>query len=573
MSSINEALLRQARKSGVLNLSNRGLSTVPETVWSLHKCTGQDSSAAFDSENRWWDSVQLTKLNLSSNEISSLSEGIGNFPSLTVLDLHDNKLNDLPPAFSGLQNLKRIDLSHNSLTTLQRFDSSTKVVALLLQHNKLNNLLFVESTEDSFACELLDVSHNLLTNLSPFINQMVNLRSLNLSNNCLQSLPELANLKSLKVLNLNNNKIRLLSNCFENLLCLEQLHLRNNFLEDLPSLSSCEKLLELYVGNNNLKACPKQMPQSITILELRDNKIPGISNDIALMCNLERLDIANNDISRLPPELGELGKIKVLVIDGNPLRAIRRDIVNRGTQAILKHLRSKLTPESGPQKASSILPQSDKTSELQRMHALSVSGKFVVAAKSVSELEKQLDEASQIALREISITSCSLEALPNQLLVFKNSLAILNLSLNKITELSSNIAVLSSLTHLNICNNRLSSLPAEMRNLKSLQELNISNNRFAELPEILNELTSLEHLFADGNQIKLINMACLQNLSKLATVSFQNNSIGKVPPELSLLKALQTLKLEGNVFRVPRQSIVQKGSAAVIEYLRSRIEI
>lgn len=40
--------------------------------------------------------------------------------------------------------------------------------------------------------------------------------------------------------------------------------------------------------------------------------------------------MTNNDLSGLPAELGTLRDLKAIVLDGNPMRKIRRDIITRG---------------------------------------------------------------------------------------------------------------------------------------------------------------------------------------------------------------------------------------------------
>ena len=91
--TINEGvpatLLKQARRSGQLNLSGRGLKTVPSAVWHVNSVPVSDKStgASFDAEDRWWDQTDLVKLILASNELSEVSEDIALLPALSVLDV------------------------------------------------------------------------------------------------------------------------------------------------------------------------------------------------------------------------------------------------------------------------------------------------------------------------------------------------------------------------------------------------------------------------------------------------------------------------------------------------------
>lgn len=89
--SISESLLRQARRSGQLNLSNRVLTAVPDTVWNINEPPDTAGAATFDSQGdeRWWDQVALTRLNLSSNELECLSEKLELLCELQAFDVSE----------------------------------------------------------------------------------------------------------------------------------------------------------------------------------------------------------------------------------------------------------------------------------------------------------------------------------------------------------------------------------------------------------------------------------------------------------------------------------------------------
>ena len=86
---ISESLLRQARRSGQLNLSTRELTEVPANVWRINEPPKDAGAEGFESQGdeRWWDQVALTRLNLSSNELTCLSEEIELLPELQALDV------------------------------------------------------------------------------------------------------------------------------------------------------------------------------------------------------------------------------------------------------------------------------------------------------------------------------------------------------------------------------------------------------------------------------------------------------------------------------------------------------
>ena len=74
-------MIKQARRSGQLNLSNRGLASVPERVWTLMELDREETEAAGqrsmdNTEENWWDMVDLTKLILACNKISTISDKV-----------------------------------------------------------------------------------------------------------------------------------------------------------------------------------------------------------------------------------------------------------------------------------------------------------------------------------------------------------------------------------------------------------------------------------------------------------------------------------------------------------------
>jgi Leucine-rich repeat (LRR) protein len=138
---VPEALLRQARKSGQLNLSNRGLQTVPVEVLKLHDHESTQLSFVGQDEGQWWAQEDLTKLILACNQISHIPDDIVEFGSLQVLDLHDNLLGLLPTRIGKLKELRRLAVGHNQLVDLPgEMSSLVNLVSLHLEHNKLTML-------------------------------------------------------------------------------------------------------------------------------------------------------------------------------------------------------------------------------------------------------------------------------------------------------------------------------------------------------------------------------------------------------------------------------------------------
>ncbi|XP_042317734.1 leucine-rich repeat-containing protein 40 isoform X2 [Sceloporus undulatus] len=542
-SSVPQGLIRAARKSGHLNLSGRELSQVPLHVWRINLDTPEEAqqNLSFGGGDRWWEQTDLTKLILSSNKLKCLSDDIRLLPALTVLDVHDNQLTCLPSAIGSLENLQKLNVSHNKLKDLPKELIQLKHLrSLLLQHNELNHL------PDEFGklinLEELDISNNHVSNIPTSFAFLTNLVRLNLAHNELKMLPaEISAMKSLRLLDCTKNYLETIPPELANMASLEQLYLRRNKLRYLPDLPSCTVLKELHVGENQievLKAEHLKHLNSLCVLDLRDNNLKSLPDEIVLLEGIERLDLSNNDISSLPCKLGNLSQLKFLALEGNPLRTIRRDILQKGTQEILKYLRNKIQDED------EIRPN----------------GVLPVTAMTLP---------SQLAINLHAITA--LKTLDYRIVELKETVCDINFSHNKLTSISLDLCMLYRLTHLDIRNNCLISLPDEMEALGKLQIINLAFNRFKVLPDVLYRIPTLEAILLGNNQVGSLDPLQLKKLDRLSTLDLQNNDLLHVPPELGNCINLRTLLLGGNPFRTPRATILAKGTDAVLEYLRSRI--
>uniref|UniRef100_A0A7M4F5J1 Leucine-rich repeat-containing protein 40 n=1 Tax=Crocodylus porosus TaxID=8502 RepID=A0A7M4F5J1_CROPO len=565
--TVPPGLLRAARKSGLLNLSGRDLSEVPQHVWRINLDTPEEAhqNLSFTAADRWWEQTDLTKLILASNKLQCLSEDVRLLPALTVLDIHDNQLTALPSAIGILENLQKLDVSHNKLKNIpEELTQLRHLKSLLVQHNELSHL------PDGFgqlaSLEELNLSNNQLATIPTSFASLTNLIRLSVAQNQLRSLPaEISSMKSLKQLDCTKNFLETIPPELASMASLEQLYLRKNKLHFLPEFPSCRLLKELHVGENQIEVLNTEHLKhlnSLCVLELRDNKLKSLPDEISLLQKLERLDLANNDISRLPYALGNLPHLKFLALEGNPLRAIRRDIL----QIYYKH--DLPTPSEESPVTAMTLPSESRIN----MHA-------ITALKLLEYSEKQAilipDEVFNAVgsnpVTTVNFSKNQLSEIPARIVELKESVCDVSLGFNKLSSISLELCLLHRLMHVDVRNNFLTSLPEEMEALTKLQIINLAFNRFKIFPTVLYRIPTLETILLSNNQVGSIDPVQLKKMDKLGTLDLQNNDLLQVPPELGNCETLRTLLLEGNPFRTPRAAILAKGTAAVLEYLRSRI--
>ncbi|XP_023574099.1 leucine-rich repeat-containing protein 40 isoform X2 [Octodon degus] len=550
--SVPQGLLKAARKSGQLNLSGRNLSEVPQCVWRINVDVPEEANQnlSFSAAERWWEQTDLTKLIISNNKLQALSDDLRLLPALTVLDIHDNQLTSLPSAIRELENLQKFNVSHNKLKMLPEEITNLKnLKGLYLQHNEL--MCLPEGFEQLSSLEDLDLSNNRLAAVPGSFSSLPNLKRLSLSSNQLKSLPaEMSRMKKLKHLDCNSNLLETIPPELAGMESLELLYLRRNKLRFLPEFPSCRLLKELHVGENQIEMLGAEHLKhlnSILVLDLRDNKLKSVPDEITLLQSLERLDLSNNDISSLPCSLGNL-HLKFLALEGNPLRTIRREIINKGTQEVLKYLRSKIK-EDGPGRSDCV----PETTAMTLPSESRVNSHAIATLKLLDYSDKQtplipdevFDAVKTNIVTSVNFSKNQLQEVPKRIVELKDMVSDVNLSFNKLSCVSLELCMLQKLTFLDL--------------------------RFKVLPEVLYDIPTLETVLISNNQVGSVNPQKMKMMDRLTTLDLQNNDLLQVPPELGNCVSLRTLLLDGNPFRIPRAAILMRGTAAVLEYLRDRI--
>ncbi|XP_018022150.1 leucine-rich repeat-containing protein 40 [Hyalella azteca] len=384
-------------------------------------------------------------------------------------------------------------------------------------------------------------------------------------------------------MNLNYNDVSKLPSSLSNLCKLTSLYLCHNRLAELPELN-LPSLRELHLANNCLKELSSEVLgglRGLRVLDLRENKLDELPDDITLLQMLERLDLANNTLSSVPCHLGLLPHLRSMPLEGNPLRLLRRDIVQRGTRQLLQHLRDKLPnpassypgfgedschPDGGTFKeaAEERLPKLPDKWQLRNTRQL------VYSEKAASVPEELLQSAVEAEVPAVDLSGNTLAALPDKLAELSGHVKELVVSCNHLTCLPSYLATFTHLVFLDVHANRLDALP-DLSALKFLRELNMTHNRFTSLPECLRGSQSLEILFAGDNRITEVDVSLVASWPRIATFHINNNNIGYLPPTLGNVTQIRSLLVEGNPFRVPRAAIIAKGTNEIMSYLRSRV--
>lgn len=111
-----------------------------------------------------------------------------------------------------------------------------------------------------------------------------------------------------------------------------------------------------------------------------------------------------------------------------------------------------------------------------------------------------------------------------------------------------------SLEILNLSGNQLSNLPDDLTRLKKLKIIFCSDNQFTHLPEVLGEFEQLSMVGFKANNIKHCPSAAISN--QLRWLILTDNALEKVPENLGNCQQMQKLMLAGNQLRTLPESLL-----------------
>ncbi|XP_055470255.1 leucine-rich repeat-containing protein 40 isoform X2 [Psammomys obesus] len=334
----------------------------------------------------------LKELHLAENQIESLgAEHLQHLQAILVLDLRGNKLQSVPEEVALLQSLERLDLSNNDISSLPCSLGNLHLKFLTLEGNPLRTIrreIIAKGTHEVLkylrskikddgtsqndsipktamtlpsesrvniqaivTLKLLDYSDKQATLIPDDIFDATKsniITSVNFSKNHLCEIPKrIIELKEMvSDVNLSFNKLSFISQELCLLQKLTFLDLRNNFLSSLPEeMSSLTKLQTINLSFNRFKVMPAAL-YDIPTLEavlISNNQVGSVDpQKVKLMENLSTLDLQNNDLLQIPPELGNCVQLRTLLLDGNPFRVPRAAILMKGTAAVLEYLRDRI---------------------------------------------------------------------------------------------------------------------------------------------------------------------------------------------------------------------------------------
>lgn len=277
---------------------------------------------------------ELKSINLSCNFIESIDKAIFNKNSLLQsVDISYNKIKYIEPNCFESNNFSNFLIAGNQLEiSLQSgiFNGLTNVKQLNLSHQRIGAI------EDESFCgtkylEVLNISYNSIELMTPLsLKCLQNLNTLDLTSNLISNISFTKNnLDNLKILILKNNKIRhIYNNTFQFLPELSILDLSQNFISFIPNkvFKYSPLLKHLSLQNNELDSnyiLPDSFSglSNLVILDLSSNLLQSLNETMFKeLINMEYLNVSNCFINNLDIDvLKYTHKLEIIDLSSNLL--------------------------------------------------------------------------------------------------------------------------------------------------------------------------------------------------------------------------------------------------------------
>ncbi|XP_072175849.1 uncharacterized protein [Diadema setosum] len=285
-------------------------------------------------------------------------------------------------------------------------------------------------------------------------------------------------------------------------------------------------LEELRLDANQIRDLPRHFFRltNLRILGLSDNELGRLPAEIGNFMHLMELDVSRNDIMEVPDNIKFCKALTVVDLSGNPLSRLPPGFTQLHD---LRHLTlNDVSLESLPQDIGSM--------------------SNLIAMELRENLLKVLPDSLSflVKLETLDLGSNELEELPETLGALPN-LVELWLDLNQLTVLPPEIGNLSNLTCLDVSENNLESLPDEIGGLQSLTDLTLSSNCLEKLPEGIGKLKELNILKLDQNRLITLTPA-IGSCENLTELILTENLLQEIPPTIGSLRRLNNFNVDRN---------------------------
>lgn len=569
-----KARLQIARKSEECELIGLPIEKLPLELFSMSELlllwVNNNKLTVLDPGIGNLQKIQVLKIN--NNKLTQLPDEIGLCTSLVRLWAHNNRLQTLPRTIGLLEKVEHMSLEKNNITEMPwEFGRLTSVTALSYDEDKLPSqehhdfVAAVHGLEDverwkAYMKHLrrMDIAHLykrlhmprevLLLPLHDYPCRMMNLvdlRKVVLAGHELMELPLniIEHFSLLTYLDLSRNNISVVHPEMGNLTMLRTLDLAENPIEILPlDLGYATNLTSFGLDFERIKVPAPEIAElgsdgviswlkSLCAMrlsgdgELNAREMRHLPVEVCFVTTLTRLDIANNDIKYLHPEMSALVHLQLLHTNNNQIT----------------HL-----PEA--------------IWYLSNVTDLNLDNNQIVSIPD--------ELGGMTSIKYFSARNNKLKWLPSTIGNLTEVITFYG-NHNALESLPYSFGDMVRIQDLRLHSNLLSSLPASLAQMQQVTQITMYDNKFELFPAPVCHMSRVKHAGFANNEIKLIPFE-VGNMSSLSSLDLADNKgLEELPLYLGDITQLRILTIDCGALKIPSWEIVSKGIPCVMEHLRT----
>jgi len=221
---------------------------------------------------------------------------------------------------SMIEDIKSRDLGMEYVTYGNRWLEFVLNNRLNLSNRGIKDITDIEGLENLIELQSLNLSNNQISEIKG-LEKLVNLRTLKLEGNQISEIKGLGTLTNLTFLRLRKNQISEIKGV-ETLINLTYLDLSFNKIKEIKNLETLTRLTVLELNNNNLQEIKGlNTLEKLEELDLSSNQITEIKGFENLL-NLKALWLEKNFITEVKG-LEDLANLSSLTLNGNPISKVK----------------------------------------------------------------------------------------------------------------------------------------------------------------------------------------------------------------------------------------------------------
>jgi Leucine-rich repeat (LRR) protein len=502
-----KARLEIGRKSGECEICNFPIKKLPLELWSL---------------------TELELLWINGNKLDYIDASIGLLHHLQVIKVNNNMLTRLPEEIGHLHNLQRLWAHNNRLTTLPR----TIGVLRRLEHMSLENNHII-----SFPWEF-----GRLTSLTA-----LSYDEAKVPGETPGARASVVGLKKDERWHALRDFYRRVDNAqIYKKLELPRDSVKASFTAYPPACSLICDLRKVVLAGHSLTELPLGMLasfSSLVHLDLSDNRIEVVEPEIGNLTMLRLLNLSGNPIDMLPIDIGYATNLTSIILDFERLKIPAPAVCANGANAVMDWFKT----------LCGMRATRDGDLNARDIDHLPVEVCFVT---SLTRLD--------VSNNEISYLHAEVSSLVN--------LQIFHANNNCLGFLPDTIYNLSNLVDLNLDNNELEILPDEFGGMISLRHISLRNNKLKCLPPTIGNCNQTITFFANHNQLPTLPFS-FGNMPKLRELRLHYNRLSSVPWTMKQLTAVTVLYMQNNEFELFPEPVCHMCSVTLADFSNNTIKL